>query len=283
MTNSTAGVSLTEIERESLRAPQQMARQAYTALISRVSVVVLPNRSACSVGSGVLLSTHSGTPFVLTARHLFEAVEGCGSLAIGNESIFLREAGDRVFSGALRPGPHDDEHKFVDVAAVSLVSEARERTRCLAGATLALESTTDENDVVVIAGFPSFLSRFTGHKRSLEVARLVYITGVDGRDRFGRLQVEWHEAKAVWDNPNLPYYPIEDGSTFELGRPHGISGGALWRVRGPRGNELWSPASHCQLIGVPVAVQGRIEFVEPVELWRAWLDDVEKEIDALAV
>ena len=184
--------------------------------------------------------------------------------------------------GPLRPGLRDDEHEYIDVAAVSLVSRARERTRGLAGAALAADSATDENDVVVIAGFPSFLSRFIGENRSLEIARLVYITGVDGRDRFGRLRVEWHEAKAVWDTPKIPYCPIQDGSTFELGRPYGISGGALWRVRGPRGNELWAPASHCQLIGVPVAAQGRTEFAEPVELWRSWLDDVEKEIDALA-
>lgn len=219
MTYNASDMSLSEAERESLREPQRIAREAYTSLISRVSVVILPERSARSVGSGVLLSTRRGTPFVLTARHLFEAVDSCGSLAIGNKSIFLPGAGSRVFLGPLRPEPRDDAHQYIDVAAVSLVSGARDSVRGLAGATLGPDSATDETDVVVIAGFPSFLSRFTSQSRSLEVARLVYITGVDGRDRFGRLQVEWHEAKAVWDNPNIPYYCIRDGSTFSTRTP----------------------------------------------------------------
>jgi hypothetical protein len=60
----------------------------------------------------------------------------------------------------------------------------------------------------------------------------------------GRLRVEWNEAKNAWPNPEIPHYK--------------------WRIRGPRD-------------------KGEIvEYAEPAELWRSWLDEVQREIDALA-
>jgi hypothetical protein len=103
------------------------------------------------------------------------------------------------------------------------------------------------------------------------------------RHIYDRLRVEWHEAKAIWDTPHVAHYPVPSGTVFELGHPQSVSGGGVWRVRGPSAGELWSPALHCQLIGVPVAVLGKTEFAEPVELWRDWLAETMVEIDGLVV
>jgi hypothetical protein len=150
---------------------------------------------------------------------------------------------------------------------------------------VAESSATKENDIPIIAGFPSFLSRATLREEQkvidMDVASLSYITSIEGTDEFHRLKVEWHEARAIWDMPEMPHFKVEYGTTFELGAPCGISGGGVWRVRGPDHpvEGIWAPATHCQLIGVASAKRGRVEFAEPVELWLNWLRGVEHEID----
>jgi hypothetical protein len=63
--------------------------------------------------------------------------------------------------------------------------------------------------------------------------------------------------------------------------PHGISGGALWRFRRSKLEELWPPPSTGALIGVPVsfARETSTEFVESSSKWRAWFLDTLKVID----
>jgi hypothetical protein len=153
---------------------------------------------------------------------------------------------------------------------------------------VAESSATKENDIPIIAGFPSFLSRATLHEEQkvidMDVAWISYITGIEGVDEFQRLKVGWHEARAIWDVPEIPHFKVEHAATFELGAPYGISGGGVWRVRGPDHPVagIWAPTTHCQLIGVASAKRERIEFAEPVELWLDWLRSVEQEIDSSA-
>jgi hypothetical protein len=274
------------------RAPaQKAARGAYSALIGRVSVLVFPEGPRGSSGTGLLLATGQGTPFLLTARHLLEGGELLSTLAVAGPSVGptpLRGICERIFLGPLRPGQHDHEHEYVDVAAASLSRHGRERLAAPAGVAIAETSATMKTDVVVIAGFPSFLSRAAVHSErkliDMHVASIMYVTGIEGIDEFRRLQVEWHQARAVWDIPDMPHFKVEHGTTFELGAPFGVSGGGVWRVRGPDHptEGLWTPTTHCQLIGVASAKLERVEFAEPVELWRDWLRDVEREIDVEA-
>jgi hypothetical protein len=279
--------SLTPLEVESLSDHQKSARQAYSALIARVSVFVLAEgpRPDAETGSGLLLSTRKGVPFLLSARHVFEHVRDPAGMTIANPSVVLESPCERIFLAPLRKGARDDLHQHVDVAVVALRADARAKLAGIAGATIAADSEEAEGDVVVLAGFPSFLSTaaIVGRRIDYHLASIAYITGIQGRDGFERLCVEWHEARNIWENPEIPHYKVPRGQTFELGHPRGISGGGLWRVRGPRDKTaLWAPSSHCQLVGIPVAALGRTSLVEPVELWRAWLDDVEHEINCLA-
>jgi hypothetical protein len=282
--------TLTDAERATFSDTQRSAREAYTSLISRVSVMVFPRGlEDGTAGSGLLLITPSGTPFLLTARHLFEHMEDAPELALANESLAYSGAGGRVFLGPARPGPAcpRDDGAFVDVAAVSLAPAIHAPLSGLAGATIAEESGAGEDDVVVIEGFPSFLTKGTRPRPDsvrFDVARIVYITGIEGRDACGRLRVLWHQAETLWDVPKIPHYPVPEREVFDLDGPFGISGGGVWRVRGAADkHEIWVPTKHCQLIGVPSGYLGRTEFAEPVELWRDWLRDAYGAIDAAAL
>jgi hypothetical protein len=237
----------------------------------------------------MLLATGNKTPFILTARHLLEEVESPSALAVAGPSVgptSLSGICERVFLGPIRKDHHDEVHAYIDVAIASLNRRGRERLAAPAGFMVAESSATKENDILIIAGFPSFLSRATLHEEQkvidMDVASISYITSIEGIDEFHRLKVEWHEARAIWDMPEMPHFKVEYGTTFELGAPYGISGGGVWRIRGPNYpvEGIWAPTTHCQLIGVASAKLERVEFAEPVELWVDWLRSVEQEIDS---
>lgn len=289
MADSLHHRSLTEAERESLREPQCSARKACANLITDLTVMVFPEGfgPGCSSGSGLLLTTNKKTPFLLTAQHLFDNQGRQTAVSLINESHILDDVVNRVFSGPRRKEKHDGDHEYVDVAAVSLVPTVRDRIREIVRATIATDSETHEDDNVVIAGFPSFLiqgERPTERRLDLHYAPFFHFTGIEGHDSIGRLRVGWNKARVIWEIPEIPHFRIPDTeAVFELESPRGISGGGLWRVRGPISKaEIWTPTSHCQLIGVPVAYKGKIAFAEPVESFRTWLDDISLEIDALA-
>ncbi len=286
MNGQRAGSDLTKTEQTSLRELHESLLAAYTAQISSVTVWALPKGlRENSPGTGLLLKTRLGTPFLLTARHLFEKTgQDCPDLALWNESVCVRQAGTRVIFGPRRPGASDSDHAEVDVAAVALSHAGRDGVCNLAGASLASDSATQETDKIVISGFPSFLTdaRPTVEGYDVAVARIIYITGISGTDEFGRLQVEWDDAQGIPPVAKIPGYPVNDGAVFQLGHPRGISGGGVWRVRGPTSGEIWAPSKHCELIGVAVAVLGKHELAEPVDLWHPWLLQAEDEIDRLA-
>jgi len=64
-------------------------------------------------------------------------------------------------------------------------------------------------------------------------------------------------------------------------KPHGISGGALWRFRGRDAKGVWSAAATGRIIGVPVAwlERDRVAFVEPASKWRDWVRETMTEMD----
>jgi hypothetical protein len=260
---------------------QEFARQSCFAFLRRVTVLVFPHGSPSDSGTGILLRATDGTPCLLTARHLVEDVQNL-RIAINGESIgTIENAGEQVFLGPERPESfvRQNEHS-VDVALVTLRKHASDQVATIVGDTAIAEtSEVQPDDVVVISGFPTYLSQAKRGPGAvqIEAGSIAYVTGVLGRDDHGRLKVEWSDATMISGGTAPPHIQRPHGEIFKLGHPSGISGGGVWRVRGPSSkSELWSPGRHCQLIGIAVAVSVReaIEFAEPVELWRDWLQNV---------
>lgn len=91
---------LTPEEVKSLAPAQKAARGAYGALIGRVSVLLFPKGPSPEArpGSGLLLATGQGTPFLLTARHLLEETKSLSALAVPDRC--RRAEGARAEGGA---------------------------------------------------------------------------------------------------------------------------------------------------------------------------------------
>lgn len=127
--------------------------------------------------------------------------------------------------------------------------------------------------MLFLAGFPSFLS-FRESSTLRRFGTITYSTGVTGRDEHGRLEVLWDEAIPTEDAPRFPHLALEPGKLTRLGHPRGISGGGVWRVRGSKkGDIIWSPSSHADLIGIPVAFLAPTQYAESAVAWGTWLRD----------
>lgn len=260
------------------------ANQAYEAFAARTTVMLAPRRDMNCLGSGVLLRNAKGVPFLVTARHLFTddewhpvewrplhlLVPGLGGPFGATE---LRDVGvDRVFAPGRTP------EKPVDVALVTLREDLHQCLRALAAGVdqVADDDRVEPTDVIFLVGFPAFLA-FEPAANVRMFSTITYTTGVTGTDEHGRLEVQWDEAIPHEDAPRFPHIKAEPGKVVRLGGPDrgpgGVSGGALWRIRGCKpGDAIWSPSSHAQLIGVPVAWNMRAtQFAESVTAWGPWL------------
>jgi len=284
---------LTPEEAATLSDGQTWAREAYSTFIHQSTALLLPRgeQSLDEAGTGLLLLTANGTPFVLTARHLVEELGDGATAAIMSPNlgdVRISTIGEHVFLGPTRRGNPDDEHVNVDVAAIALSRATRERLAGIPGASVAADSTQGEADLIAIAGFPGRYTKVdVVHAQRtvyVGVTPLLYVTGINGRDQHGRLEVEWERGTSIWGLPEDSRFEVGPDRTFQLCSPHGVSGGGVWRIRGPRHKTegLWSPSTHCELIGIASAVLGRVEFAEPIELWADWLGTVQRNIDSLA-
>lgn len=267
----------TETDRE------KQARIACDEFIARTTVLLSPRRDLkrCT-GSAVLLQNARGVPFLLTASHLFRDDEWrsvewqpLALFAPALEAEGFAELRDVGMERAFAPGRVPE--KPVDVALVTIRPVFRDRLRPLAASIerIADDDTIWPEDVLLLAGFPTFLS-YRASPKTQRFATLTYGTGVTGRDQHGRLEVYWDEAIPHDGIPTLPHLPdVQSGKVMSLGCPGGISGGGLWRVRGSeKGEAIWSPSSHATLIGVPVAWNSRTtEYAESVTAWGSWLKD----------
>ncbi|MGO9828527.1 MAG: hypothetical protein ACLPJH_00175 [Myxococcaceae bacterium] len=263
---------------------QQFARRAYKDFAAQVTVLLAPgNDPKNDIGTGILFRTVGGRPFLLSARHVLVREGGWKPLRMmvpGLGSTELFDVGEESFKGPYREG------EDVDVAVVTLRDEFHARLFPLAATldAVAEDDVTQPTDVVFLAGFPTYLAFPSAtDSRKYLVSTLTYITGVKGRDRLGRLEVEWSAATPDPDTPPYPHLDVQPGVQMKLGSPNGISGGGLWRLGGVAAGALWAPATHAKLIGVAVAWNSiDIEYVESVRAWGAWLRDVARRIDASA-
>jgi hypothetical protein len=110
-------------------------------------------------------------------------------------------------------------------------------------------------------------------------------SNVKARDKLDRLRVQWEGGKYLYpESKRTEVNYNEDAVSFDLGDPHAISGGGLWRFRTRTTRGIIAP--HFELIGIASKILSRgdhwiEEIYEPVELWRTWLEGVETEIDGL--
>lgn len=265
---------------------QAQARKACLDFAARTTVLLAPHGKVTGLGSGVLLQTGGGVPFVVTARHVVEEVEGGWEPlrmmvpGLGGKELF--DVGAAVYLAPNR------KPKQLDVAVVALRPSVHEVLRPLcAGRAAVVVADNDDlepSDVVFLAGFPSYLG-FQNRQdpREYLAATLTYFTGVKGHDVHGRLEVEWGEAIPDKEAPVFPHLDVLPGVPMQLQAPFGVSGGGIWRVRGARGDALWSPSSHAKLIGVPSAWNQRnTQYAESVSAWGPWLTGVANDLDGSA-
>jgi len=262
------------------------ARQACEALIERTTVLLAPHRDPrrdpgeCW-GSGVLLQNSRGVPFVVTASHLFRDDDWSPvewrPLSIGVSALrteFVNAGAAVTFAPGRTP------QNPVDVALLTIDADLHDQLRPLAAGIerVAGDDAVNPEDVVFMCGFPTFLSfRETNYRH---VATISLVTGVTGRDQHGRLEVDWDEAIPQEGTPTLPHLDLRPGKVGRLGHPRGISGGGVWRVRGTRkGDLIWSPSSHQDLIGVPVAFdRRRTQYAESAAAWGPWLREAAEQL-----
>ena len=81
-------------------------------------------------------------------------------------------------------------------------------------------------------------------------------SNVGARDELNRLRVQWEGGKHLYpESKRTDVNYNEDGMSFDLGAPFGISGGGLWRVRTRTKNGIL--AHHFELIGIASRILSR--------------------------
>lgn len=191
-------------------------------------------------GSGTLVRV-GNTVFVATARHLFKRV------VPADRACFWWAQGSRHECVAVEDirWPEGD----VDIAAVRLTQT---RKHGLPLDRLELNPTEDGSELWIVSGISQ-----AGVSRDFETKTMraswwalglcalprdrwpnVASAGVAGRDLFA------HYSKSYALDANGKAMPAVD--------PHGLSGGGMWSVRGPR-DHIWSPDNAAHLIGIEYA------------------------------
>lgn len=277
---------------------QQLAERAKNEFAKQTCVcIVAANDLNGHVGSGVLLKTAQGTPFLLTARHLLEddlqQPHGWRPLLVVAPGVSGQEIPDAGASAHFFPGTHDDGRP-VDVAIVTLRSELHELFAPIAASIEVVEPSDNvaPTDLVFLVGMPNYFA-FENPEVSKQymISTITYVTGITGHDKKGRLEVEWSTAEVAVENKPFPLLPdrpelneISPGKTVRLRGPQGISGGGVWKLRGAAPGELWAPSTHARLIGVPVAYDERkTEYAESAVRWASWVHSVANRIDCGSV
>ena len=257
---------------------QRAAQQAFKRFAGDVSVFLVYDGS---VGSGVIFKSSVGQPVVLTARHVAEEITSKSEIGCFNGRDARKVAAGEIAFGPKRPPGliADGREPDIDVAAIRLstgISDVLPATWCDAEQ-IAESTTVETTDVVLLCGYPVFLaSRAPGPQMTFGVNGIAYVTGVNGEDEYGRMRVTWGEAIVDPGSPIHPTFRFDPGKPVKLGSPAGISGGGLWRFRGTtKKEELWAPASHGRLLGVPCSWDLKeTQFVEPVDLWATWFREL---------
>jgi hypothetical protein len=241
------------------------ARTAISDYVAQPLVAFVPGARGepADVSSGTLFRTPGGNIVVLTAKHCVDDV------IQGPVRLCWYGRNDSVSGTAAAVVKHPDAS--VDVAMFALWPDAVRVVRALALTEDGLAGDDDvdpKSDALIVAGVPAELLVRDGNFRGLWAVNYGTNVADPARDATGRLRVLWTEMETPTGNVEMP-------------RPHGISGGALWRFRGRDAKGVWSPATTGRFIGVPVSWMERdqVEFVEPVTKWREWVRQTMVDMD----
>src|SRR6266478_5780726 len=136
---------------------QEFARKACSEFCVRTAVLLVPRNDLSGVGSGILLRTDQGVPFLLTARHVVEDA-GWRPLKLLVPGLGGDELADVGTDSRLAPGRTAE--KPVDVAVVTLRPHLHDRLRPLAAGieAIATDDGAEPDDVVILCAFATFLS-----------------------------------------------------------------------------------------------------------------------------
>jgi hypothetical protein len=256
--------------------------QAAFAWIARTLVYFSPGPPSgrpTSVSSGTPFRTPAGRVVLLTAAHCVEDIDdNPHSLGYFGREGAIADALQEVVKA---PGNVD-----VALVTVSLAAQIELLAFALDTSLVPLDADVAANQWCVIGGFPwDVLQEQPGNGvRYMRFGSVTHGTSFEGRDPRGRLRVSWDEADVRAVDPGIgERFGVTDGQRFKLPRPHGISGGALWRFTGETPQDVvWSPARRAALIGVPSAFlpESRIELAEPADAWGAWFHEQVALVDA---
>lgn len=259
---------------------------AWNAMVLRTAVLLVPSGDpVAAMGSGVLLQSEKGTPFVITARHNFEDEERAtnwwrptSATLPALDSRPMLDAAEDVRFGPEASGRDEP----IDVAVVRLRETLHSIHRPLAApvAVVAYDDEIGPRQLTVSADFPRSFGYFHDRMHYLQPP-MTLMTEPRGHDSKGRLQFDWSEGLVTEESP-LPHPNFRAGELVALGDQQGISGGAVWRISAPSSGELWSPTSHANLIGIACSRKGETQFAESVAAWREWLLSSIDWIDAAA-
>lgn len=259
-----------------------ISRQVFSAAHARIGrsvVFFAPSRAnerANSVSTGTLIRTPRGRFVVLTAGHCVDEV-GTRPHTLGYFNCL--GAVDDPFEQTIGGPPG------VDVAALVLKSHVPPFVAPFAVESGRVASSDDvaisEMQWCVVAGYPA--ATVSNEREGTVIHQMFggvsYACIVEGTDSRRRYRIAWAEGVVQYA---APHTGIAVGSTEILPEPHGISGGALWRVTGGTPKEqVWSVDTRGHIIGVATAFlpESRVELAESVAVWGDWFRDVVRTVD----
>jgi hypothetical protein len=223
---------------------------------------------------------------VLTAKHILEDDPPADGFTIGGP----RDPGTACSAALERQWLHPEVD--VDVAVATLTRPAADAFGRAAYDSSLVATADDWNllddDVTMICGYPAgYRGEEVDHDRKTILHILPGVTHATtvapDLDARGRYRVEW--GPGIMEDPDgkFQFLGIEDGKERDLAHPGGISGGPLWRVRGPISkSEIWIPDKMARIVGVASRYLEGIEFAPSVKVWGDWFREVIAEVDKYA-
>jgi hypothetical protein len=256
------------------------ATEAIRTFSAEITVVVNPTGGPEKLGSGILMHRDGHGPFVITAAHVVEDDPFPVNIAV---SALRSKSRIRNAVASIHRAPQANGHG-VDVAVLILTDEAKTELSPYGAPYTAIREITAiaDDDYIVLTGSPTAMMRpdkaakqdGTGRPQlDVDVVQLFYVTSYKGRDPTDRILVEWDDAVVSGATTTAARPGWVADNVIDLGSPVGISGAGLWRFTKPVDGELWSPRSHCQLLGVASAWNTvDTEYCVPTDHFATWLD-----------
>lgn len=268
----------------------EQVRHAAGAWVTRSLVCLAPQRAserATAVSTGIAVRTPGGRVVVLTAWHCVQNLDEDPCSLIQDS---WPNAVQRGLTRAIE-GPAD-----CDVAIAIPSAEAQAvltRARCWIDSASVATSADDmvgSTEWLLLGGYLGDLTSESVDHSAKAVAQnfgsMTYAFPSVERDALRRrYRIAWAENAEVNHLHPLDARTtnVNVGDSEPLPRPHGVSGGPVWRVQtNTPPNEIWTPEKRLKLVGIATSylASERIEFAESVAIWGNWFHDTIAVLDA---